>query len=136
MGSLVYKVLLTAELFKVADFILNMAHFSMDPSGAFLLSMVAGLLVFLAIIYIFRCRKPGCTMMREENARNFFLFGIIFMVVGLVSTAASHGVEYTVNALLMFDITLFNIGLLFFVICLACMILRRVWKPKRVSKRT
>ncbi len=90
-----------------------------------ILSVVAGLLVALAVVSFWRCRKPPCKVMTEEGSKNFMLFGIVFMVVSLLSSFTVHGLEYTVSALLNFELTLFNVGLLFFLICLACTAVHR-----------
>ncbi len=90
-----------------------------------ILSVIAGLLVALAVASFWRCKKPECKVMTEEGARNFMLFGVVFMVVSLLSTYTVHGPEYTMNALLNFELTLFNVGLLFFLVCLACTAVHR-----------
>ena len=88
--------------------------------------VIAITIVILALVVFLVWRRTGSPRVLSKKSAPWFLaVGLLYMVLAVVVTALVSGTESVMNDLINMDLTLFNLGLLFFIIGVAAMIVAR-----------
>ena len=88
--------------------------------------VIAITIVILALVVFVVWRRTGSPRVLSKKSAPWFLaVGLLYMVLAVVVTALVSGTESVMNDLMNMDLTLFNLGLLFFIIGVAAMIVAR-----------
>ncbi|HUV80424.1 MAG TPA: hypothetical protein VMW40_06345 [Candidatus Bathyarchaeia archaeon] len=86
---------------------------------------IAILILALVVFVVWRRTGSSPREIQKKSAKWFLAVGVLYMAIAIVVTALVHGTESVINDLMNLDLTLFNLGLLFFVIGAAAMIIAK-----------
>jgi hypothetical protein len=88
---------------------------------------IAITIVILALVVFLVWRRTGGTRAIPKKSAPWFLaVGLLYMVLAVVVTALVSGTESVMNDLMNMDLTLFNLGLLLFIIGLGGLLRERL----------
>ncbi|HUV02255.1 MAG TPA: hypothetical protein VMW67_02225 [Desulfobacteria bacterium] len=93
-----------------------------------LVPAIAITIVVLALVVVLIWRRTGGTRgaIPKKSAPWFLAAGLIYMLIAVVVTALVSGTESVLNDLMNMDLTLFNLGVLFFFIGLIGILLEKL----------
>jgi hypothetical protein len=93
-----------------------------------LVPVIAITIVVLALVVVLIWRRTGGTRgaIPKKSAPWFLAVGLLYMVLAVVVTALVSGTESVMNDLMNMDLTLFNLGLLLFIIGLVGLLRERL----------
>jgi uncharacterized membrane protein YhdT len=93
-----------------------------------LVPAIAITIVVLALVVFLVWRRTGVTRgaIPKKSAPWLLAVGLLYMVLAVVVTALVSGTESLMNDLMNMDLTLFNLGLLFFIIGLGGILIGRL----------
>jgi heme A synthase len=89
--------------------------------------VIAITIVVLAFVVVLIWKRAGSPReLSKKSARWFLAVGLLYMVLAVVVTALVSGTESVMNDLMNMDLTLFNLGLLLFIIGLGGTLLEKL----------
>jgi hypothetical protein len=90
--------------------------------------VIAITIVVLAFVVVLIWKRAGGTRgaIPKKSAPWFLAVGLLYMVLAVVVTALVSGTESVMNDLMNMDLTLFNLGLLLFIIGLVGLLRERL----------
>jgi heme A synthase len=89
--------------------------------------VIAITIVVLAFVVVLIWKRAGSPReLSKKSARWFLAVGLLYMLIAVVVTALVSGTESVMNDLMNMDLTLFNLGLLLFIIGLGGTLLEKL----------
>jgi heme A synthase len=89
--------------------------------------VIAITIVVLAFVVVLIWKRAGSPReLSKKSARWFLAVGLLYMVLAVVVTALVSGTESAMNDLMNMDLTLFNLGLLLFIIGLGGLLVEKL----------
>jgi uncharacterized membrane protein YhdT len=89
--------------------------------------VIAITIVVLAFVVVLIWKRAGSPReLSKKSARWFLAVGLLYMLIAVVVTALVSGTESVMIDLMNFDLTLFNLGLLFVIIGLVGLLVERL----------
>jgi heme A synthase len=89
--------------------------------------VIAITIVVLAFVVVLIWKRAGSPReLSKKSARWFLAAGLLYMLIAVLVTGLLHGIEAVLNDLMNMDLTLFNLGLLLFIIGLGGTLLEKL----------
>jgi len=83
------------------------------------------ILVLALVVFLVWRRTGSPRELTKKSARWFLAVGLLYMVIAVAVTALVHGIELLLNDVVNMDLTLFNLGLIFFIIGLVGLLMEK-----------
>lgn len=83
------------------------------------------ILVLALVVFLIWRRTDSFGAITKKSAKWFLAVGLLYMLIAVVVTGLVHGTESLLNDLMKMDLTLFNLGVLLFIIGLVGLLVER-----------